>query len=61
MFDDLLFSGEKPAGLHFDQTSDSNQFKTHLGTGQTMTFFQYGLLILDFKETKNSKFRPLLK
>jgi hypothetical protein len=41
LFDILLFSGEKPAGLHHDQTSDSNQFKTHLGTEQTMTFFQY--------------------
>ena len=38
LFDILLFSGEKPAGLHHDQTSDGNQFTTHLGMGQTMTF-----------------------
>jgi len=41
-----VLEGEKPAGLHFDQTSGSNQFKTLLGMGQTMTLFQFGLLML---------------
>jgi len=33
-----VLEGEKPAGLHHDQTGGSNQFTSHLGKGQTITF-----------------------